>query len=71
VLSYLRLAEMTIALSVAAAETRWDVKRKALIDAKVRSVSGKEARRLIEQEGYRILDVRPDYEYKEVCTCLI
>lgn len=47
------------------AEEDWSVKREYLIKNQVRSVKAKEAYRLHKEDGYVILDVRPEGEFKE------
>eukprot|EP00249_Psilotum_nudum_P000155 c10559_g1_i1 orf=497-1192(-) len=47
------------------AEEDWKVKRDYLMKKQVRSVNAKEAYRLQQKEGYVILDVRPEGNFKE------
>lgn len=47
------------------AEEDWKVKREYLLEKRVRSVDPKEALRLQKENGFVILDVRPEAEYKE------
>ncbi|BFI30440.1 hypothetical protein MPTK2_3g12160 [Marchantia polymorpha subsp. ruderalis] len=47
------------------AEAEWKVKREALLRAKVRSVSPKEALLLQKDQGYTIIDVRPEFEFNQ------
>ncbi|CAI9086955.1 OLC1v1020901C1 [Oldenlandia corymbosa var. corymbosa] len=47
------------------AEEEWSIKRKVLLEKKVRSVEVKEALRLQKENNFVILDVRPEAEYKE------
>ncbi|CAM6117666.1 unnamed protein product [Calypogeia fissa] len=51
------------------AETDWKIKREALLKAKarfmVRSVSAKEALQLQQEQGYIIIDVRPETDFKD------
>lgn len=49
-----------------AEKTEWKDKRDLLTKKNVRSISAKEVERLTEQEGYTLIDVRPEGEYKEV-----
>ncbi|KAL3521686.1 hypothetical protein ACH5RR_019835 [Cinchona calisaya] len=47
------------------AEEDWSIKRKYLLEKKVRSVDVKEALRLQKENNFVILDVRPETEFKE------
>ncbi|KAG6553436.1 hypothetical protein Mapa_005171 [Marchantia paleacea] len=47
------------------AEAEWKIKREALLKAKVRSVSPKEALLLQKDQGYTIIDVRPEFEFNQ------
>ncbi|XP_049931723.1 rhodanese-like domain-containing protein 14, chloroplastic [Nymphaea colorata] len=47
------------------AEEDWKIKREFLLKKKVRSVEVKEALRLQQENGFVILDVRPEAEFKE------
>ncbi|XP_071929349.1 rhodanese-like domain-containing protein 14, chloroplastic isoform X1 [Coffea arabica] len=47
------------------AEEDWSIKRKYLLEKKVRSVEVKEALRLQKENNFVILDVRPEAEFKE------
>ncbi|CAA7391929.1 unnamed protein product [Spirodela intermedia] len=47
------------------AEEDWKVKREVLLEKRVRSVDVKEALRLQKENGFVILDVRPEAEFKE------
>lgn len=47
------------------AEEDWSIKRKHLLEKKVRSVEVKEALRLQKENNFVILDVRPEAEFKE------
>ncbi|CAN6463785.1 unnamed protein product [Victoria cruziana] len=47
------------------AEEEWKIKRELLLKKKVRSVDVKEALRLQQENGFVILDVRPEAEFKE------
>ncbi|KAJ3692731.1 hypothetical protein LUZ60_011826 [Juncus effusus] len=47
------------------AEEDWRIKRKVLVEKRVRSVDVKEAFRLQKENNFVILDVRPEAEYKE------
>ncbi|KAL5716016.1 hypothetical protein ACHQM5_017857 [Ranunculus cassubicifolius] len=47
------------------AEEEWKIKRKILLEKRVRSVDVKEALRLQKENNFVILDVRPEAEFKE------
>ncbi|KAM7267763.1 hypothetical protein ACFE04_009929 [Oxalis oulophora] len=47
-------------------EEEWKVKRKLLVEKRVRGVDAKEAFRLQKENNFVILDVRPEAEFKEI-----
>eukprot|EP00250_Pteridium_aquilinum_P012558 c2079_g1_i1 orf=286-987(-) len=48
------------------AEEDWKVKREFLLKNQVRSVNAKEAYRLVKEDDFVILDVRPEGDFKEI-----
>lgn len=61
----LRVRSIATGPPKSATEVEWKSKREALKKNNLRSVKPKEALRLAQEDGYTILDVRPEAEYLE------